>query len=68
MKVVMLEKNRDGSLVPIDEREWTHEMLESLHHVNYCVLGSQEYQTLEGRLNLDLERMELLVVKMLHED
>lgn len=67
MRVIMMEKNRDGSLIPIDEREWSLEMLESLHHVNYCVINGREYQTLEGRLNIDKGQIELLVVKMQNE-
>lgn len=62
--VILYEKQADGELKQIDERRWSANMLTALDHVNYVTIGGQEYETIEGRLNLDLNRLELLVVRM----
>ncbi|OFW81772.1 MAG: hypothetical protein A2201_05560 [Alicyclobacillus sp. RIFOXYA1_FULL_53_8] len=62
MKVVIYEKMQDGELVKIDERVWSMEMLASLEHVNFMLLNGGEYEMLEGRLNVNEELMELLVI------
>ena len=64
MTVVLMEKLSSGELNPIDERVWSMNMVAVLEHVNYLVIGSKEYETVEGRLNLELGRLELLVVPM----
>ncbi|MCR2803507.1 hypothetical protein [Paenibacillus soyae] len=62
MKVVLMEKSPSGGLIHIEEREWTMNMVAALEHVNYLVVGNREYETVEGRLNVDLGRLELLLV------
>ncbi|GKU76288.1 hypothetical protein [Paenibacillus sp. L3-i20] len=62
MKVVLMEKSANGDLHQIEERNWTMNMVAALEHVNYIVVGNREYETIEGRLNVDLGRLELLLV------
>ncbi|RIX49386.1 hypothetical protein D3P08_22820 [Paenibacillus nanensis] len=62
MTVVLLEKTASGALQQIEERTWSRTMITALEHVNYIVVGDREYETVEGRLNVDLGRLELLLV------
>lgn len=62
MKVVLLEKQASGELRQIDERQWSHGMMDALHHVNYLTVGGLEYETIEGRLNVERGFVELLLV------
>lgn len=62
MTVVLLEKTASGELKQIEERTWSKTMIAALEHVNYIVVGNREYETVEGRLNVDLGRLELLLV------
>lgn len=62
MTVVLLEKTATGGLQQIEERTWSRTMIAALEHVNYIVVGEREYETVEGRLNVDLGRLELLLV------
>ncbi|WP_123040196.1 hypothetical protein [Cohnella candidum] len=64
MVVVLYEKLAGGELGQIDERTWTLNMVAALEHVNYVTVGGQEYETVEGRLNLDTGKLEILVVPM----
>lgn len=48
----------------IEERAWTMNMVAALEHVNYIVAGGREYETIEGRLNVDTGKLELLLVPM----
>lgn len=64
MKVILYEKMTDGSLRQIEERRWSMNMITALEHVNYLIVGRQEYETVEGRLNVDQETLELLLVPM----
>jgi hypothetical protein len=64
IKVVLLEKSVDGQLKQIEERQWSMNMVNALEHANYLIVGGEEYETVEGRLNVDQERLELLLVPM----
>ncbi|QAY66472.1 hypothetical protein [Paenibacillus protaetiae] len=64
MRVLVMEKLPSGELRQIDDREWTDAMIGALHHVNYLMVGGVEYETIEGRLNIDSGTMELLAVKV----
>lgn len=64
--VCVMEKQPNGELLQVDEREWTTTMLESLHHANYMMIGGVEYETIEGRLNVDTQALELLVTRVNH--
>ncbi|MDQ6420022.1 hypothetical protein RB620_11305 [Paenibacillus sp. LHD-117] len=64
MNVVLMEKTSTGELRKIEERVWTMNMVAALEHVNYIVVGGREYETIEGRLNVDLGSLELLLVPM----
>ncbi|WP_168119700.1 hypothetical protein [Paenibacillus sp. HB172176] len=68
LKVVLMQKMADGSLQQIEERTWSSNMVKALDSVNYIVVGETEYETVEGRLNLNLDRLELLVVPMNHSE
>ncbi|CAI6087285.1 hypothetical protein COHCIP112018_05430 [Cohnella sp. JJ-181] len=67
MTVVLLQKLPDGQLRKIDERLWTRDMLNALHHVNYLTVGSEEYETIEGRLDVEQGIVELLLVPVRKE-
>jgi len=60
--IIIVEKGKDGSLSVIDERPWSAEWITLLNHTNYLILNGNEYEMLEGRLNIDTGVMELLVI------
>lgn len=64
MSVILFEKMPDGELRVIEERTWSMNMIVALEHVNYLVVGTKEYETVEGRLNVDEGKLELLLVPM----
>jgi hypothetical protein len=39
-------------------------MITALEHVNYIVVGGREFEAVEGRLNVDEGKLELLLVPM----
>lgn len=67
MSVILFEKMPEGVLRVIEERTWSMNMIAALEHVNYLVVGNQEYETVEGRLNVDEGKLELLLVPMRNE-
>ena len=67
MSVVLFEKMPDGELRRIEERMWNMNMVAALEHVNYLVAGGREYETVEGRLNVDEGKLELLLVPLQNE-
>ncbi len=67
MSVILFEKMPEGGLRLIEERTWSMNMVTALQHVNYLVVGSLEYETVEGRLNVDEGKLELLLVPMRSE-
>lgn len=68
MNVVLIVKSPDtGELNRIDNREWSSDMIAALQHVNYLSLDDQEYQTIEGKLNVNTGELELLVTKMAND-
>jgi hypothetical protein len=62
--VIIMEKTEDGSLIQIDERAWTVEMIAMLEHANYLLVNEKEYEMVEGRLNVNTGKMELLVISI----
>lgn len=64
VKVCLIEKLPEGGLRNLDERTWSKGMIDALNHVNYLTIGNEEYETIEGRLNIDSGMMELLVTKV----
>jgi hypothetical protein len=64
MSVVLIEKMPEGDLRVIEESTWSMNMITALEHVNYIVVGSKEYEAVEGRLNVDEGKLELLLVPM----
>ncbi len=67
MSVKLYEKLPDGELRELEERVWSANMVAALEHVNYLVVGSREFETVEGRLNVDEGKLELLLVPIVHE-
>lgn len=64
LKVILFEKLPEGNLQMIEERVWSMNMVSALEHVNYIVVGGREFETVEGRLNVDEGKLELLLVPM----
>ncbi|MFC6647976.1 hypothetical protein ACFTAO_45505 [Paenibacillus rhizoplanae] len=64
LKVILFEKLPEGNLQMIEERVWSMNMVTALEHVNYIVVGGREFETVEGRLNVDEGKLELLLVPM----
>lgn len=64
MRVILFEKLPEGDLNKIEERVWSMNMVTALEHVNYIVVGGREFETVEGRLNVDEGTLELLLVPM----
>ncbi|WP_397363420.1 hypothetical protein [Paenibacillus sp.] len=67
MSVKLYEKLPDGELRELEERVWSANMVAALEHVNYLVVGNREFETVEGRLNVDEGKLELLLVPIVHE-
>lgn len=67
MSVILTEKMPNGELRHIEERSWSMNMVAALEHVNYLVVGGQEYEVIEGRLNVDQGKLELLLVRIRNE-
>ncbi|WP_151733537.1 hypothetical protein [Paenibacillus tengchongensis] len=67
MQVVLFEKLPNGDLTIIEERVWSMNMITALEHVNYIVVSGREYEAVEGRLNVDEGKLELLLVPMRSE-
>lgn len=68
MTVVLLQKLPGGELRKIDERLWTRDMVNALHHVNYLTVDGAEYETIEGRLDVERGIVELLLVPVRKEN
>ncbi|UVI30051.1 hypothetical protein [Paenibacillus spongiae] len=66
IRVTLVVKETGGELRQIDERLWKKGMLDALQHANYLTVGGSEYETVEGRLNIDSQTLELLVIPVLH--
>lgn len=64
LKVILFEKLPEGDLQTIEERVWSMNMVTALEHVNYIVVGGREFEAVEGRLNVDEGKLELLLVPM----
>ncbi|MBB3110707.1 hypothetical protein FHS18_002774 [Paenibacillus phyllosphaerae] len=62
LQVRLMEKRPDGTLRNLDVRFWTKEMIDALQAVNFLTVGGHEYETVEGRLNVDQQVLELLVL------
>ncbi|GIP28304.1 hypothetical protein J23TS9_34340 [Paenibacillus sp. J23TS9] len=67
MSVILTEKMPNGELRQIEERNWSMNMVAALEHVNYLVVGGREYEAIEGRLNVDEGKLELLLVRIRNE-
>lgn len=67
MKVLITEKLESGELTELDQREWSREMLVALESANYLLVHGKEYEMIEGRLNVDLGVMEILVIAVKQE-
>lgn len=61
-RVIIYEKLESGELNKLDERTWSEALLKSLEHANYITIKKNEYEMVEGRLNIDEEVLEILVI------
>ncbi|MFD0692515.1 hypothetical protein ACFQZT_00255 [Paenibacillus sp. GCM10027628] len=62
MNIVLMEKMADGQLRKISERPWDEKLIMALDAANYVLVGGNEYEMIEGRLNLDENVFELLLI------
>jgi hypothetical protein len=65
--VIIIEKKANGELVQLDERSWSVGMIAMLQNVNYLSVNEKEYEMVEGRLNVNSGKMELLVISVQEE-
>ncbi|KRE57531.1 hypothetical protein [Paenibacillus sp. Soil750] len=63
MTIVLYEKLPEGQLLKLGERAWDDQLIQALNVANFILVGGKEYEMIEGRLNLDLQVFELLLVK-----
>jgi hypothetical protein len=62
MNIVIYEKLQEGNLVKITEKAWDDKLMSALDAANYLLVNGKEYEMIEGRLNLDENVFELLLV------
>lgn len=62
MNIVIYEKLQEGNLVKITEMAWDDKLMSALDAANYLLVNGKEYEMIEGRLNLDANVFELLLV------
>jgi hypothetical protein len=62
MNIVLYEKLQEGKLVKITEKAWDDKLMSALDAANYLLVNGKEYEMIEGRLNLDANVFELLLV------
>ncbi|MDR6552974.1 hypothetical protein [Paenibacillus qinlingensis] len=62
MTIVLYEKLLEGQLLRLGERTWDDKLIQALNVANFILVGGKEYEMIEGRLNLDLNVFELLLV------
>ncbi|MDD9265962.1 hypothetical protein ACFPES_02840 [Paenibacillus sp. GCM10023248] len=62
MMIALYEKLASGHLQKISERPWDEKLIQALDAANYVLVGGKEYEMIEGRLNLDSNVFELLLV------
>ncbi|MFS0837049.1 hypothetical protein [Paenibacillus sp. 1P03SA] len=60
--VLIIEKLENGELKTIDERNWNAAMLSLMEHANFLLVGGKEYEMIEGRLDVENQRLEVLVL------
>ncbi|MEC0248480.1 hypothetical protein ACI48J_21555 [Paenibacillus chitinolyticus] len=60
--VLIIEKLENGELKTIDERTWNATMLAMMEHANFLLVGGKEYEMIEGRLDVENQKLEVLVL------
>ncbi|EGL15399.1 MULTISPECIES: hypothetical protein [Paenibacillus] len=60
--VLIIEKLENGELKTIDERTWNTTMLAMMEHANFLLVGGKEYEMIEGRLDVENQKLEVLVL------
>lgn len=60
--VLIIEKLENGELKTIDERNWNATMLSLMEHANFLLVGGKEYEMVEGRLDVENQKLEVLVL------
>lgn len=67
MKIAIVEKKLSGEMNIIHESTWNEAQLSALNHANYLLVDGQEYEMLEGRLNVNSGLLEILVAAVVEE-
>jgi hypothetical protein len=62
--VIIIEKLENGEMAQIDERDWSTWMIAMLEHANYLLVQDKEYEMVEGRLNVNTGKMEIMVISI----
>ncbi|MEC0231127.1 hypothetical protein [Paenibacillus alba] len=62
MNITLYEKMVDGELQKISDRLWDDKLISALNVANFLLVNGKEYEMIEGRLNLDLNVFEILLV------
>ncbi|NQX67924.1 hypothetical protein HQN90_17525 [Paenibacillus alba] len=62
MNITLYEKMVDGELQKISDRPWDEQLISALNVANFLLVNGKEYEMIEGRLNLDLNVFEILLV------
>ncbi|MVO98974.1 hypothetical protein [Paenibacillus lutrae] len=60
--VRIIEKLENGDLKTIDERAWSQAMFTMMEQANFLLVGGKEYEMIEGRLDVENEKLEVLVI------
>jgi hypothetical protein len=68
MTIQLYEKLETGELIKISERPWDDKFMKALEAANYLMVKGKEYEMVEGRLNLDLDVFELLLIQVSGKD
>ncbi|OPH46852.1 hypothetical protein BC351_13020 [Paenibacillus ferrarius] len=64
MNITLYEKMVDGQLQKISDRPWDDKLISALNVANFLLVNGKEYEMIEGRLNLDLNVFEILLVSV----
>ncbi len=67
VKIAIVEKKLSGEMTIIHQATWSESQLSALHHANYLLVDGQEFEMLEGRMNVNAGLLEILVAVVADE-
>ncbi|GIQ70247.1 hypothetical protein DUZ99_06250 [Xylanibacillus composti] len=67
VKIAIVEKKLSGEMKTIHEAIWNDTQISALDHANYLLVDGQEYEMLEGRLNVNSGLLEILVAAVIED-